>query len=44
MTLLNDGKVLGGRSSGHEIEVWTSTNHGLNCTRTGTVANNPDIT
>ena len=43
MTLLNDGKVLGGTSSGHEIEVWPSTNHGLSWNRIGTVANNPDI-
>ena len=43
MTLLNDGKVLGGRSSGHEIEVWTSINHGLSWNPIGTVSNNPDI-
>ena len=43
MTILNDGIVLGGRSSGHEIEVWVSSNHGLSWSRRGSVANNPNI-
>ena len=43
MKILNDGIVLGGRSSGHEIEVWVSSNHGLSWTKRGSVANNPNI-
>lgn len=43
VTRLNNGKLLGGRSSGHEIEVYTSDNNGLTWTRSGSVANNAEI-
>lgn len=38
-----DGSLVGGRSSGHEIEVWASTNNGKNWSRKGTVASNTAI-
>jgi hypothetical protein len=43
MTKCADGSVVGGRSSGHEIEVWASTNNGTNWSRRGTVASNASI-
>ena len=43
MTKLNNGKIIGGRSSGHEIEVWESINQGINWNRIGTVASNKEI-
>lgn len=38
-----DGSIVGGRSSGHEIEVWASTNNGSAWSRRGTVASNASI-
>jgi len=43
MTMLSNGKIIGGRSSGHEIEVWASTNQGLSWSRIGTVASNKEV-
>ena len=43
MTRMDDGTILGGRSSGHAIEVWSSTNNGSNWSRIGTVASNTNI-
>lgn len=43
MTILNDGVILGGRSSGHQIEVWVTSNQGLSWSLRGSVASNPDI-
>ncbi len=39
----SDGMLLGPRSSGHEIEVWASTNDGASWFRRGSVANNPAV-
>ncbi|MCR5756134.1 MAG: glycoside hydrolase [Acetatifactor sp.] len=43
MTVRADGTVVGGRSSGHEIEVWGSSDKGASWNRIGTVANNSTI-
>ena len=43
MTKLDNGEIIGGRSSGHEIEVWASSNQGINWRRIGTVASNNEI-
>lgn len=43
MTKLDDGTLLGGRSSGHAIEVWVTPNKGVTWTLRGTVANNVEI-
>lgn len=43
MTVRTDGVVVGGRSSGHEIEVWASWDKGSSWSRIGTVANNSSI-
>ena len=43
MTKCLDGSIVGGRSSGHEIEVWASTNNGASWSRRGTVANNSSV-
>jgi len=43
MTVRGDGVVVGGRSSGHEIEVWGSSDKGASWSRIGTVANNNSI-
>ena len=43
MTKLDNGKIIGGRSSGHQIEVWSSENQGLSWTRIGTVASDSEI-
>lgn len=43
MTKCADGSLVGGRSSGNEIEVWASTNNGVTWLRRGTVANNSSI-
>ena len=43
LTMLSDGIILGGRSSGHEIEVWVTSNKGITWTLRGTVANNVQI-
>ena len=43
ITLLAEGTLLGGRSSGHEIEVWSSTDDGAAWSRIGTVASNADV-
>ncbi|HYO56376.1 phage capsid protein [Archangium sp.] len=39
----SDGMLLGPRSSGHEIEVWASTNNGASWFRHGSVANNAAV-
>ncbi|WP_239470716.1 phage capsid protein [Archangium violaceum] len=39
----SDGMLLGPRSSGHEIEVWASSNNGASWFRRGSVANNPSV-
>lgn len=41
MTTLDDGTILGGRSLGHKIEVWSSNNQGQTWARIGTVVNGP---
>ena len=43
MAMKDDGTVIGGRSSGHTIEVWTSANNGKNWGKIGTVASNDNI-
>lgn len=43
MTVRADGVVVGGRSSGHEIEVWASLDKGSSWSRIGTVANNSSL-
>ena len=43
MTVCQDGMVIGGRSSGHEIEVWGSTDKGNSWSRMGSVAKNENI-
>ena len=43
MTILSDGVILGGRSSGHTIEVWVTSNKGMSWSLRGTVANNVEI-
>jgi hypothetical protein len=43
MTKLSNGNIVGGRSSGHEIEVWSSANNGSSWSRIGTVASNASI-
>ena len=43
MSMKDDGTVIGGRSSGHTIEVWTSSNRGESWTKIGTVASNDNI-
>ncbi|WP_302626932.1 family 43 glycosylhydrolase [uncultured Eubacterium sp.] len=43
MTTRKDGVVIGGRSSGHAIEVWSSSNKGTSWSRIGTVASNDNI-
>lgn len=43
MTALANGTIIGGRSSGHEIEVWSSGNKGASWNRIGTVASNNNI-
>ena len=43
MIVLNDGIILGGRISNHEIQVWTSSNKGITWTMRGSVANNKEI-
>lgn len=40
MTVRGDGIIVGGRSSGHAIEVWSSADKGSSWTRIGTVAAN----
>lgn len=40
MAKCSDGSIVGGRTSGHEIEVWASTNNGSTWSRRGTVASN----
>ena len=43
ITKLGDGRILGGRSSDHEIEVWSSSDQGLTWLRIGSVVNNKDV-
>ncbi len=43
MTILNDGVILGGRSSGHEIEVWVTSDKGISWILRGSVAKNSEI-
>lgn len=43
MVKLENGVIVGGRSSGHEIEIWSSKNQGINWQRIGSVANNPNV-
>ena len=43
ITKIQNGTLIGGRSSGHEIEVWGSTDNGSNWSRRGTVASNANI-
>lgn len=43
ITRASDGRLVGARTSGHEIEVWTSTNNGSGWTRYGTVVSNSAI-
>lgn len=43
LTQCLDGSLVGGRSTGHEIEVWASTDQGKSWSVRGTVANNQDI-
>jgi hypothetical protein len=43
ITKCGDGSLIGPRSSGHEIEVWSSTNNGTSWVRKGSVASNATI-
>lgn len=43
MTTRTDGTIIGGRSSGHAIEVWASTNKGASWSRIGTVASSSNV-
>lgn len=43
LTMLNDGMILGGRSTGHQIEVWVTSNKGISWSLRGTVATNNGI-
>lgn len=43
MTMRSDGTIVGGRSSGHAIEVWASADKGSTWSRIGTVASNENI-
>lgn len=43
ITKCQDGSLVGGRSSGHEIEVWASMDQGNSWTKRGTVASNANI-
>ncbi len=43
MTRMDNGTIIGGRSSGHEIEVWSTADNGSNWARIGTVASNTNI-
>ena len=43
MAIMNDGNLIGGRSSGHEIEVYVSSDQGLNWSRIGSVAQNNNV-
>ena len=43
MTTRRDGAIIGGRSTGHSIEVWSSTDKGNTWSRIGTVADNSSV-
>ena len=43
MTLVSNGRIIGGRSTGHSIEVWGSTNKGSNWSIIGTIASNSEV-
>jgi len=43
MTMMSNGKIIGGRISGHEIEVYVSSDQGLNWSRIGSVAKNNNV-
>jgi hypothetical protein len=43
ITRRSDGVLIGPRSSGRAIEVWVSANEGATWTRSGTVAQNPNV-
>ena len=43
MTMLRDGAILSGRVAGHEIQVFVTTNKGINWSLRGSVANNNNI-
>lgn len=39
----NDGSLIGGRSTGHQIEVWRSTTNGASWSLYSTIATNPNV-
>jgi len=43
MTKVSNGRIIGGRSTGHTIEVWGTTNKGSDWSLIGTVASNSEI-
>lgn len=43
ITRRSDGRLIGPRSSGHEIEIWTSDDDGASWVRSGSVTSDPDV-